>query len=444
MESSSPSRFAGLWYAIPLMTVWSIYLLAYWPGGMSNDSIDQWAQMLTFKFTDWHPAFHTLTNWLITRFWLSPATVVLTQIIALSVVLGWGLDVVRRFGAPRWMPWLAISFFAFMPSTGLMVIMLWKDVFYSISVVAFTVLIFKITMTEGMWIQQPAAWACLGVFAALVALYRQNGPIVAFGTLLCLLIVYQAMWKYWAFALVLAFIIWMGIRGPVYDWVGVHKTSSPGVEIAFTHLIARYTNSDTLFSLEERSLLRRIRPGENWPYNCYMEGPLFFDGKFNFTASMDRDLAILSAKLIYRNPKVFLEHLTCNSSFIFQITQPSGSKYETTIPYIIPNQLGLVSESKLPGVKILLDHWTSESLQSFNWIIWRVPFWEYLLLAGVIIYGVRSKNWKAFLVLVPILANMLPLAGFTAGQAFRYVFSTMLVSVLMSGFYFFKGVTQDD
>jgi len=236
----------------------------------------------------------------------------------------------------------------------------------------------------------------------------------------------------------------MGIRGPVYDWVGVHKTSSPGVEIAFTHLIARYTNSDTLFSLEERSLLRRIRPGENWPYNCYMEGPLFFDGKFNFTASMDRDLAILSAKLIYRNPKVFLEHLTCNSSFIFQITQPSGSKYETTIPYIIPNQLGLVSESKLPGVKILLDHWTSESLQSFNWIIWRVPFWEYLLLAGVIIYGVRSKNWKAFLVLVPILANMLPLAGFTAGQAFRYVFSTMLVSVLMSGFYFFKGVTQDD
>ena len=135
---------------------------------MTNDSIDQWAQMLAFKFTDWHPAFHTLTNWLITRFWLSPATVVLAQIIALSVVLGWGLDVVRRFGAPRWMPWLMISIFAFMPSTGHMVIMLWKDVFYSISVVAFTILIFKITMTEGTWIQRCAAWVHLGIFAVLV------------------------------------------------------------------------------------------------------------------------------------------------------------------------------------------------------------------------------------------------------------------------------------
>ena len=236
----------------------------------------------------------------------------------------------------------------------------------------------------------------------------------------------------------------MGVRGPVYDWMGVNKTSSPGLQIAFTHLIARYINSDTPLSLEERSLLRRIRQGENWPHNCYMEGPLFYDGNFNFTSSMDRDLAILSAKLIYRNPKIFLEHLSCNSSFIFQITQPPGSKYETTTPYIIPNQLGLVSESKLPGVKIILDHWTNESLQSFNWIIWRVPFWAYLFSAGVIIYQVRSKNRKAFLILVPILLNMLPLAVFTAGQAFRYVFSTMLVSVLMSGFYFLKGVIQDD
>jgi len=45
-----PTGKSSVWivlvYALPMMAAWSIYLLAYWPGGMSLDSIHQWEQLL--------------------------------------------------------------------------------------------------------------------------------------------------------------------------------------------------------------------------------------------------------------------------------------------------------------------------------------------------------------------------------------------------------------
>lgn len=121
------------------------------------------------KFTDWHPAFQTLTNWLITRVWLSPPAIAFTQIVAMSLVLGWGLAEQRRLGAPRWLPWMVTLVIVLIPSNGLMVIALWKDVFYSISVIVFTILVFKITLSYGEWFQRhPVAWVYLGCTAALV------------------------------------------------------------------------------------------------------------------------------------------------------------------------------------------------------------------------------------------------------------------------------------
>ena len=46
--------------------------------------------MTTGTYDDWHPVFHTWTNWLITRIWLSPAAIAIAQIVTLSAVLGMG------------------------------------------------------------------------------------------------------------------------------------------------------------------------------------------------------------------------------------------------------------------------------------------------------------------------------------------------------------------
>ena len=61
-------------YALPCIAIWSVYLIAFYPGIMSMDSLNQWDQITNFAkadygFTDAHPVGHTLFLWLITSIW---------------------------------------------------------------------------------------------------------------------------------------------------------------------------------------------------------------------------------------------------------------------------------------------------------------------------------------------------------------------------------------
>lgn len=442
------SKWTWLLYASPMILVWTLYLFAYWPGSLSVDSVNQWEQMIAFNFNDWHPVFHTLTNWLITRFWLSPAAIALTQIVAMGLVLAWGLVEQRRYGAPRWLPWFTIILIVLIPSNGLMVITLWKDVFYSVSVVAMTVLVFKITMTRGRWIQQSNTFLFLSLTSVLVALFRHNGALVAFGTLILLLITYREYRKRFFSVLIITITVWLAIRGPLYDVLGVDKTSTmsgqPGVGMALAHLIARYTNTDTTFLPQDRALLLKIRPEQNWPYECQLETNLFFT-KLDWANLKEYtpDLAVLSVKLIYRNPGIFFDHVVCTSSFIYQITRTPDSLYEPMETGVISNKFGLIRDSKFIGLKNIIDHFPNQSNQFYNWIFWRVPFWGYLLFTGVVVYSVRSKNWKTVLVLAPVFLNMLPFIFMAVLQSFRYVYPTLIVGVLMSGFFLFTDIQPE-
>ena len=77
------------------------YLRVFRPALMSNDSLGQWAQMLSGEYTDIAPAFHTMTNWLMTRIWFSPAAIAWTQLMAMSLVVAWTLKRLRQWGLAR-------------------------------------------------------------------------------------------------------------------------------------------------------------------------------------------------------------------------------------------------------------------------------------------------------------------------------------------------------
>ena len=87
------------------------YLWVFWPGLMSPDSYDQWRQAASlWGIGDGHPAFHTMTLWLVGRLWYSPAAVAIAQILALSTVVGWGLAKFRRRGMSAWLAWFICGF----------------------------------------------------------------------------------------------------------------------------------------------------------------------------------------------------------------------------------------------------------------------------------------------------------------------------------------------
>lgn len=220
-EYSAASRFTWLRYTVPIIVTFSVYLLAHWPGVMTNDSIDQWNQVFTGVFNGWHPAFHTFNIWFLTRISASPAIVAFAQIIATSCVIAWGLDELRKNGASAWAIWSTVILFCLLPLYPQITITLWKDVAYSVSVLALSILALKMVFSHGIWLATKSAWIKLGIVAALVALHRHNGPPVAFSFLIIAGLYYRFYWKQLLKALVLGVGLWIFVTGPVYKYFKV-------------------------------------------------------------------------------------------------------------------------------------------------------------------------------------------------------------------------------
>jgi hypothetical protein len=433
------------WYilAIPLVVIWLLYLIAFWPGFMNSDAQDQWQQMVTGRINDWHPAFHTLTFWLITRAWFSPAAVALVQVLILAILIGLILSEFQRKNTPLWLIGIILVILC-LPPYGLAIIALWKDIPFSIAILGFTFCLLQVVESGGGWTKRALSWVGLGVIGALAALYRHNGPPGIFISLALLVMVYPRYRKEMLGALAVAALLYFGVRGPLYRAVGVPKdTTNPGLQLALAHLIAAHTKAHTPLSPEERELLLSIRKDDLvWPYDCYSNNKMAFDGNLHLDALVHSTDALLrlSIELSRRNPAISLDHFICNGAFIFRVLPPMAGRHyspydATPIDYfIIISQIPLI-ETHWPWLRNFFFYLTRDLYySSLYWFFWRSPFWMYLLIFAVSIAVLRTARWNYLLLLAPALLNTLPLALISFVQGFRFVMPVMVVSLLFSGY----------
>ena len=54
-------------YSLPIMLIFTIVLLAYWPGILVSDSMVQWHQAQTGAISNWHPAYNTIYIMILTK-----------------------------------------------------------------------------------------------------------------------------------------------------------------------------------------------------------------------------------------------------------------------------------------------------------------------------------------------------------------------------------------
>lgn len=97
-----------------------------------------------------------MLNWLVTRLWLSPATVAIAQILALALTFGLTLKELLRWNVPPRILAILTVVFAASPPNSLMVITLWKDIGYSVALLGFLVAILRAARTRGTWLSTAA------------------------------------------------------------------------------------------------------------------------------------------------------------------------------------------------------------------------------------------------------------------------------------------------
>ena len=437
-------------YAPPCIGIWALYLLAFWPGLMSPDSIAQWDQVVKTSFSNNYPAFHTLTNWLITRIWLSPAMIAAVQIIAFAGVFSLSMVELELWGiAPRVRAWIT-AVFCLSPINGMMVITLWKDIPFTCAMLGLFTVVLRSVRSEGHWLRSTQGMVALWSALVLVSFFRHNGgPLVG----LFLVMMFIA-WRHVCIKqLVRVGVNWLLffiiVTGPVYRLIGVFPMAKFFALQNVMHQIGAMISNGVIRSSSELDYLASIQPIESWLrfYNCYSLNGLVYNEnvRHQFMESNGDPIIGIWLRSIMQNPGVVLAHQKCVTSMLWQITEPPGryGRLYTTEQGIVENDLGLKTRSRLPQLRAII----SEALDGSHdpqliWFIWRPAIYFYALLLCVGLAVVRTKNLKLLLVSAPAVLNSLVWLPLITTQDFRFQYPVYVMALIVPTLLFVPRRTQ--
>ena len=195
-EPETARRFGlpGWGYLLVLLLCWLPYLLAVWPGTVSNDSITQLGEIFGRKaLSNGNPLFQTGLLWLAASagqglFHSADAAVALyvcVQATLMAGLLAYALKRLEETRAPAWLSFVATAFYALCPVFPTFAFCVGKDTTFAMAVLWLTLMVWRVVRSK--WPPLRTVFGlCLS--AVLCALLRNAGAVLAALTLLFLLI----------------------------------------------------------------------------------------------------------------------------------------------------------------------------------------------------------------------------------------------------------------
>lgn len=427
-----------------------MWLLAFWPGVLSIDSLSQWRQLHSFDLTDAHPALHTLTMWLVTRPWDSPAAVAVAQIAVLGALVGITLAGLERRGAPRRVVVGVAVVVALLPGPAVLAVTLWKDVAYAAAVLGLTHAVVQTACSGGEWLRRPRAVVALGASGSAAALLHHGGRAVAAGTLLALVLAFRAWWRPIAVAAVGVAASWVLLNGVLLSVLDVERDHPGAGQIAIHH-IAAHLAAGTRTTAAERAVLARVLPPD-WAYECREHNAVVHstapgrDDRWTALREESGPLVRMAAAMALRDPTVDARHLACRTMLVWSIW---GRAYGSTVrqvgdgPLTESNFLTMDQRSeRLAGIRRepVVDALTlplgrvvvETGRPALAWLFWRGPFAFYGLLAAVAVAARRSADRRLLVIAVPSVMVAAVLLVAAPDQDFRYMFPVYLSAAVVA------------
>lgn len=400
-------RWLASWlrYGLPCAAVWLAYLLAFWPGILTEDSFEQWADMTSGVIRGYHSPLQTILHWLLTRVWDSPAMLVLAQIAALSAAYTMVAAECAARGAPRWLLAATTTAMALLPGNGFMVVSLWKDVPYAVALLWVTGSTLKLARSNR---PVPAGADLIWMAVALTAVagFRHNGPPTVALVLIALAWAVPAprrrLWPLAALTLAGVLAIQVGLFG----LVGVRPYHPAFRDQTILHQTAAGMQTGIAYDAGDYAALARIMPLAIWArgYRCDNVVPTLAGVLAHVPAA---EYARLRPALyrtwwhaVVRAPGAIAVHHACVTGMIWNPL----ADYHLASTAIVDNGYGLATRPVLPRLNRVL----TDLLERTSRGIWRAVLWN---LAGHLFLVVAAVVWALWRRIdrVVVVAVALPL-----------------------------------
>ncbi|CRD61502.1 hypothetical protein [Stenotrophomonas maltophilia] len=426
--------------ALPLLLVGSILLVLFLPAILTTDSLNQWAQAASGRFDDAHPVLYAFYLWFIQQILPSPTLAAWLQLAVLALASGWLATVVRRAcNAPRWTSTAGGLLLAAYPVTALSSITLWKDVPYATSVVALTAFVIGNTFLDRPSLRKWYNCLALVLLAACCMALRHNGPPVAVAAFLILLLRPGTRMRVLACLLLAASLMW-GIKGPLADSVGTHRSSA--AYMAYTHhLSAHLAAGQNPESAEDNAILEAVDSGaSDWRYRCSVVNTTIFNDHYDIPTAVKHqdDLFRIWLGMALKRPDIELDHVLCASGMVWRY-RTSGPLYlyvfgfeigeEQNLQWVQPGLSGPPQASVLPNA----TNWMGKTLLKPQLgRLWRpAPFLITLCLLTVVAWR-RTRDRRILLVPMLVLVHSAILMVAIIAQDARYQLPLYMVCLIVA------------
>jgi hypothetical protein len=326
---------------------YAFWLIACFPANMSPDSLISYEQALAGLYTDHHPAIYAFLIRACIIYVKSPFMPVLVQTIVQAAIWANAFTFIFvRWGAGKKILYIAAFLIGFSPVNGVMTATLWKDVAFSIAILALTVSLARITQTSRM---QFAQGALLIVALILSALLRHNGIAPVITT--CIVLSVVILKKRARIVPVIALIAIICIKwGGVYPLMSVAPTDYRLKLASPFHAVGSVFYRGGYMDAESERLLTETVPKEKYvtdynPFsiNTYMT-PEVLPPVISALDSIDTKTMLgIYIKTFLKNPITMIRHHLSASDIqwcVFQSADPWAYNWRYIVG-IGENHLGL-------------------------------------------------------------------------------------------------------
>ncbi|MDD2972478.1 MAG: DUF6020 family protein [Lachnospiraceae bacterium] len=221
---------------------WIPYLLKNFPGVMTIDSMNQFAQVIgVYAPSNHHPWMHTLVMRLfynIGYFLTGDRTSAIAyytvfQVIFMAACIAYLLNTLLKLNLSKWALILVTAFYALVPYNALYAVTVWKDSMFAGGVMLYVCTLLRLLLwvptyhgdkdktikRSGKRIQISRAldWTMLVVSALLMSLFRTNGWYAFLVTIPFVIYVFRSCWKVILGLQILIIVAVMLIKGPFME-----------------------------------------------------------------------------------------------------------------------------------------------------------------------------------------------------------------------------------
>ena len=307
---------------------------ACYPGGVNYDVSNQWHQVHSGEFNNWHPLFHTLLVWLVTRIYDSYSFGLLVQIVLFAAMLSRLTATLHRHGVPAWLALAIHTVVAASLPVRNTLMYLGKDSAMTLGVIALSTQTVEILYTRGQWLKKPLHAISMGVWLAFATLLRINALLWTVPLLLCVFFAFKPVRKQAALAAGVMIAFMAVVQGPVYGMLDVvypDNTVEESVGLPMTILGDIKQREPDKLDAETTAFLRRLAPDEAWQETYSLHN--YNSIKFTYEREWIKytpveDILGMSARAAMAAPRTAFEAFNGLTDLVWDVTgQDEGFGY---------------------------------------------------------------------------------------------------------------------